>query len=133
MRRLADHRWGCSKVVLLRFYEGWIRPLFEYAAPVLLLFNETVLVHLERMQDKCLRLCIGISPKRKVNRMTVMSAAPCFPLLIRRLELTNRLTDKLLRQGSSTALGKLWAEGNFATESRCRAWSSLVRPPRSDP
>ncbi|GFO17683.1 reverse transcriptase-like protein [Plakobranchus ocellatus] len=106
--------WGANLRSLRTIYVSYVRPVLEYANPVLNLASTKSLENLERVQNAALRLITG--GMRSTPIAILQLAANCEPLELRREEHTVLTQEKYLRAGEGSAL-KQMAE-NFSNQSR---------------
>ena len=58
MYRLRGTNWGASPEILVRLYKSFIRPVLEYAAPVLMCISQTRMRQLQVCQNKALKMAL---------------------------------------------------------------------------
>ncbi|GFN95950.1 reverse transcriptase-like protein [Plakobranchus ocellatus] len=114
LQKLAGTNWGATPQSLRTIYVSFIRPVLEYANPVLNLASRTSLEKLDRVQNAALRLVLGAPRSTPIAILEL--AAVCEPLGLRRGEQTVFAQERYLRTGEGASL-KAMVE-DFATQHR---------------
>ena len=95
LKSLASTTWGAGSRLLRTLYCSTIRPILEYAAPVLNLASDTTLSKLDKVQNGALRLITGGLQSTAINSMEI--AADVEPLKLRREKATMIQNEKIER------------------------------------
>lgn len=82
LRSVAGQSWGSHPLVLLKIYKSCIRPIVEYGAMFFADCPEWISIQLDRIQWKCIRVCIGSTKTTHTQSLEVLSGL--MPLKIRR-------------------------------------------------
>ncbi|GFN84208.1 hypothetical protein PoB_001071400 [Plakobranchus ocellatus] len=114
LQKLAGTNWGATPQSLRTIYVSFIRPVLEYANPVLNLASRTSLEKLDRVQNAALRLVLGALRSTPIAILEI--TAGCEPLGIRRGEQTVFAQERYLPTGEGEPLKDMVEE--FATQHR---------------
>ncbi|GFO05989.1 RNA-directed DNA polymerase from mobile element jockey-like [Plakobranchus ocellatus] len=101
LQKLAGTNWGATPQSLRTIFVSFIRPVLEYAKPVLNLAS-TSLEKLDRVQNAALRLVLGAL--RSIPIAILELAAGCELLGLRRGEQTVLAQERYLRTGEGAPL-----------------------------
>ena len=69
MCRLRGTNWGTNPETLLRLYKAFIRPILEYAAPILLCLTKTRMKKLQVLQNKALRMALKAHYRTRITTL----------------------------------------------------------------
>ncbi|GFO28546.1 hypothetical protein PoB_005505100 [Plakobranchus ocellatus] len=114
LQKLAGTNWGATPQSLRTIYVSFIRPVLEYANPVLNLASQTSLGKLDRVQNAALRLVLGALRSTPIAILELETG--CEPLGLRRGEQTVYAQERYLRTGEG-APSNIMVE-DFATQQR---------------
>lgn len=92
LRALCGVQWGASPSTLLCFYRGLIRPILDYGSHIFEGAAKTHLARLDRLQYRCIRICLGAMRSSPVDALLVEAGE--LPLTLRRSLLTSRIVIK---------------------------------------
>ena len=99
LKLLAQSRWGCETETLLRYYTAFIRPVIEYAHPLLLTGINSAMEKAEVYQNSCLRIVTGSSTHARVSNLRALCDVP--PIRSRCIYLSASLFENCIRKPSS--------------------------------
>lgn len=89
LRALCRTWWGAHPDTMLTFYKGYIRPIFDYACHLYGPAANTHLLKLDRLQFRCLRICLGAMCSSPTDALLVESGE--MPLRLRRQMISSRI------------------------------------------
>ncbi|RUS68499.1 hypothetical protein EGW08_023739 [Elysia chlorotica] len=95
MRKLAGTSWGSGTTSLRTLYVTFVRPVLEYANPILNLASRTSLEKLSKVQNSALRMVT--SGLRSTPITALELATRCEPLCLRREQQTLAAKERYLR------------------------------------
>ena len=95
MRKLAGVKWGATLHSLRTIYVTFVRPILEYASPVMSLASETTLSKLDRVQNTTMRLMAGGLRSTPITALEI--ATRCEPPSLRRRGQTLLARERFLR------------------------------------
>ena len=96
---LAQTKWGCDTETLLRYYVAFIRPVIEYAHPLLLTGINSAMEKAEVYQNSCLRIVTGSSAHARIANLRALCDVP--PIRSRCIYLSASLFENCIRKPSS--------------------------------
>jgi len=99
LKLLAQTRWGCETETLLRYYVAFIRPVIEYARPLLLTGINSAMEKADVYQNSCLRIVTGSSAHARVSNLRALCDVP--PVRSRCIYLSASLFENCIRKPSS--------------------------------
>lgn len=85
LRAIAYCWWGANPNVMLMFYKAYIRAKIDYGSIFYSSATSTNLKTIDKLQYKCLRLCIGAMKSTPINSLLAETCEP--PLQYRRAKL----------------------------------------------
>ena len=124
IKALAGTSWGAGAKLLRTLYCSTIRPILEYATPVLNLASETALTKLDRIQNGALRLITGGLQSTSIDTMEI--ATNIEPLEIRREKATMIQHEKIQRLPENDPL-KARTEESKGTKRRTKKPSFMSK------
>lgn len=92
LRSIVKTRWGADVKVALLFYKAYIRSIIDYDSILYGSALISILKRIDRIQYKCLRLCIGAMKSTPIQALLAESSEP--PLHIRREALAFKFLTK---------------------------------------
>ncbi|XP_017780626.1 PREDICTED: uncharacterized protein LOC108565596 [Nicrophorus vespilloides] len=101
LRALSGLDWGSDPRTLLMFFRGYVRSRLDYACGLYSFCAKALLDQLDRIQNQCLRICIGVLSSTPLIVLHVETGV--FPLEIRRAELARRYCVKCRASPPSAA------------------------------
>ncbi|XP_017772603.1 PREDICTED: uncharacterized protein LOC108559768 [Nicrophorus vespilloides] len=113
LRTLAGLDWGCDPKTMLTVYRGFVLSRLDYAFGLYSFCSRALLAQLNRIQNQCLRICLGVLRSTPINVLCVEDGV-C-PLSIRRSELTRRYMMRC-RANLTSATGTRLAEAAIEFE-----------------
>jgi hypothetical protein len=95
MKKLSGTTWGARSIRLRQLYKGYVRPLFDYSAPIQSLAANMHLLKMDGVQNSALRLISGCMASTSIEAMEVLERIE--PLDIRREKAVLQTYERLLR------------------------------------
>ncbi|GFN96032.1 RNA-directed DNA polymerase from mobile element jockey-like, partial [Plakobranchus ocellatus] len=122
VKKVAGTSWGAKPHTLRTLYTSFVRPVLEYANPILNLASQKSLETLDRVQNAALRLITGGLQSTPIS--VLEAATGCEPLGLRREVQTVKTLEKYLRMEAGSTL-KGMAENYNAQKRRLQKESVL--------
>lgn len=96
LKYLSGTTWGADRMSLLMLYKSLVRSKLDYGAQIYDSASETTLNHLNKIQNQCLRICLGALRCTRISRLEVEAGVP--PLQDRRNYMCLSYGYKVARQ-----------------------------------
>ncbi|GFO48555.1 reverse transcriptase [Plakobranchus ocellatus] len=122
VQKVAGTSWGAKPLTLRTLYTSFVRPVLEYANPILNLVSHKSLETLDKVQNAALRLITGGLQSTPIS--VLEAATGCEPLGLRREVQTVKTLEEYLRMEAGSTL-KGTAENYNAQKRRLQKESVL--------
>ena len=86
MKSFANHAWGADRKILLNYYKAVIRSKLDYGCQFYSTASSTQIKLLDKIQNTCLRIALGVWKTSPISSMEIESNIP--PLKIQREYIT---------------------------------------------
>ena len=112
IRLLTNKKWGPSPSTILQIYKQCVRPIFEYGSLSTITTSDTIISEIERLQNKFIRLPLGLPNYISVKLLHDSSGLPYVKdrLLSRATRTLERITANPLVEESicSSTVNPAW-------------------------